>query len=258
MTTPKNPEHTPAAWTRECLSLLQRLHPDYRRNRNATGRFIEFVRPDSSGLYISQNFLRVRDDYYLCVALLFSERVSSSRLFDPLFAGSRFDHNCTIWRQFSDDFGLSRGDAKYPSGVWSFGPWHSNTLENLARGFAINEETLIPLYRQALHAGKSRLIPLFEAARRIIPALDSNLPIESQAPHFNVDPMALASYPLVSARLTAFTLARGGHCYAGFGPQTKTIDLASIAPELTVLHFAENFLANADRLDQMLSICREL
>jgi hypothetical protein len=254
----KNPNHTPAAWTTECLSILKSIHPEYRRNRHASGPFIEFVRPDPSGLFISQSFFRKRDDYYLCVALLFSERCPSPSLFHPLYAGSRFDHNRTVWCQFNDDFGLKRGDSGYPSGVWSFGPWRSNTLENLARGFAINEEHLIPRYREALHAGKSRLIRIFDAARQIVPALDPNLPISAQAPRFGFAPDAVESYPLRSARVEAFKLARGGHCYVGFGPYTNTVDLDSIPPELTVLHAANAFLTDSERLDEMVAISRAL
>ncbi len=254
----KNPNHTPAAWTRECLSILKSIHPDYRRNRHASGLCIEFVRPDPSGLLISQNFIRKRDNYYLRVALLFSDRCPLPDLYHPLYAGRRFDHNRTVWRQFNDDFGLTRGDSGYPSGVWSFGPWRSNTLENLARGFAVNEEHLIPRYREALHAGKSRLIPIFEAARQIVPALDPNLPISAQAPRFGVTPGAVESYPLRSAYVEAFTLARGGHWYVGFGPYTDTVDLDSIPPELTVLHSANAFLADSERLDEMVAISRAL
>jgi hypothetical protein len=254
----KTPDRTPAAWTRECLSLLQSIHPDYRRNRHASGRFIEFVRPDPSGLLISQNFLRVRDDYSLSVALLFSERRSSQLLYYPLFAGSRFDHNCTVWRQFLDDFGIRRGDAGYPAGLWSFGPWRSNTLENLARGFAANEHYLVPLYRQALRTGKGRLVRIFEAAQRIVPSIDPDSPISAQSDRMGIPARVVESLPLGTARVEALALARGGNRYVGFGPDTNTVDLDSISPESLVLYFSDVFLAESDRLDQILSIAQKL
>ena len=255
--TTQGSERTPSAWAKACLALLQDISPDYRRNRDVTGRFIEFVRPDPTGLLVSQNFIRIRSDYSLCYALSFST-LPSKQLYYPLFAGSRFDHNRTIWRQFLDDVGISRGDPGYPSGLWSFGPWRSNTLENLARGLALNEEYLYPFYRQELKRGKSHLVSLFETAARLIPALDPAVPVLTQASSLGVDPKALAAYPLPSAELNALTVAKGGSCYVGFGPRTNTVDLRAISPEVMVLHFAEVFLRERHRLSQLLAIANAL
>lgn len=124
------PDRSPAAWTRECLRILKGINPAYERNREVTGRFIEFIRPDPSGLYLSHNFTRITSSYYLGFALLFTRR-RTKVLFHPRVAGSRFDHGRYAASQFHDDLGLQRGQEGYPSGVWSFGPWRSNTLENL-------------------------------------------------------------------------------------------------------------------------------
>lgn len=252
-----HPERTPAAWARECLALLQSVHPDYRKNRRVAGRFMEFVRPDPSGLLVSQNFLRVREDYYLGYALTFTELPPTTRLHHPLVAGARFE-NSGIWKQWSDDFGLRRGDAGYPSGLWSFGPWRSNTLENIAQGFALNDQCMYPRYRQVLAQGKAHLVTLFEAAQHIIPQIDPSAPVAQQATRFGVDPGVLAAYPLVSSALDAFTIAQHVRCYAGFGPATNTVDLASIAPEVMVLHFANEFLLVRERLPEILATAKAL
>jgi hypothetical protein len=253
----EHPERTPAAWTKECLGILQRIDPAYRRNREATGRFIEFVRPDPSGLLVSQNFIRTLDSYHLCFALSFTAQ-RSFQLYTPLFAGSRFDHGRTIWRQFVDDVGVRRGEPGHPSGVWSFGPWRSNTMENLAKGFQVNEEFLRPFYRQALGAGKDRLVALFEAARRLVPALDPSLPAAALAASVGIDPALVERHPLGTASLDALKVARGGSWYVGFGPRTHTVNLDEIAPEVVVVQFAEAFLRERERLDEIVSIARAL
>lgn len=252
-----HPERTPSAWARECLAILQQIDPGYRKNRGVSGRFMEFVRPDPSGLLVSQNFLRVREDYYLSYALTFTELPLTVRLHHPLIAGARFE-NSGVWRQWSDDFGMRRGDPGYPSGLWSFGPWRSNTLENIAKGFALNDQFMYPRYRQALAEGKAHLVTLFDAAQRIIAQLDPSIPVAQQATRFGVDPGVLAAYPLVSSALDAFTIARQGQCYAGFGPATNTVDLASIAPEVMVLHFANEFLLVRERLSEIQATAKAL
>lgn len=253
----EHPERTPKAWATECLALLQLLNSDYRRNRATTGRCIEFVRPDSTGLLVSQNFVRIRDVYHLCYALCFSP-LPGGQLHHPLFAGSRFDHNRTIWQQFENDVGVRRGDAGCPSGLWSFGEWRSNSMAHLARGFALNDELLFPVYRRALAAGKGRLIALFDAAHRLIPSLDPQLPVLEQAARLGVDPAALESFPLRAAKLNAFTIARGGHCYVGGGPRSNTIDLDTIPAEVMALHFADTFRQNSDRLAEIVAIAEAL
>lgn len=41
----EDPTRTLAAWKKECLQVLQAIHPDYRLNREVKGIFFEFVRP---------------------------------------------------------------------------------------------------------------------------------------------------------------------------------------------------------------------
>lgn len=252
-----HPERTPKAWAAECLTLLQQMNSDYRRNRDVSGRCIEFVRPDPTGLLVSQNFIRIRRVYYLCYALCFST-LRTGWLYHPLFAGSRFDHNGTIWQQFERDFGVRRGDAGFPVGLWSFGEWRSNSMALLARGFALNDEHLFPVYRRILAAGKGRLIALFDAAHRLIPLLDPQLPILEQAARLGVDPGAVESFPLRGAKLDAFTIARGGPCYVGGGPSSNTVDLDTIPPDVIALHFADTFRLNSSRLAEILAIAEAL
>lgn len=254
--TPAISERTPRAWAKECLEILRDISANYSVNREASGRFIEFVRKDSSGLYVSQNFIRIRDDYHLCFGLSFTTRLSRP-LKSPLVAGSRFDHNRTIWRQFLDDLGVRRGDSGYPSGIWSFGPWRSNTMENLARGLAVNEQYLYPFYREALKAGRPRLIRLLEAARRLVPVLDSALPVADHT-ELGVKETPSELSRLASAPISALAIARGGEIYCGFGPQSNTVNLDEIAPEAVILAFNEVFLPERDRLDELLSIAHAL
>jgi hypothetical protein len=51
---------------------------------------------------------------------------------------------------------------------------------------------------------------------------------------------------------------RGGRCYVGFGPETNTVDLDTIPPELIVLHFSEIFLHERCRLDELRRIAEAL
>lgn len=249
---------TPAAWAKECLGVLGQLNGDYRRNKAITGRFLEFVRPVEGGLFVSQNFIRVRETYYLSYALLFATDKPGRFLSSPLHAGSRFDHNYTVHEQFSRDLGLQPGTPAFPPGLWSSGKWRSNTMDNLARGFALNDQHLFPAYRQMLHEGKGRLLELFEEAARVIPRLEPGAPIADQAPRFGVDASQLESYPLKSALVSALTLARGGDCWRGFGPRTDTVDLDRISPTLTVLHYAQSFILVRERLPDLCSVIRNL
>src|SRR5262245_45743789 len=125
---------TPAAWRSTCLEILRaRVHAEDAEDPDANGRFIEFTRTDANGLHLSYNFVRVRDEQHLGFALSFGlER--SEALVSPFSAGSRFDHNRSIWRLFSEDFALSRRDAEYPAGVWSNGVWRDNTFTLLEAG----------------------------------------------------------------------------------------------------------------------------
>jgi len=250
-------KRTPAAWTRLCLELLQEIHPGYARNRDVKGRFIEFIRPDPSGLWISHNFIRIGGCYYLCFALTLTTRLHEG-LYHPLFAGCRFDHNRTIHRQVFCDLGLVRGAARYPDRLWSSGEWRSNTLDYVQRAFAVSEEHLLPFYRDGLRAGKQRLLEFFQAAQRLIPRLDPAASVSAQARNLGVDPATLASFPLRSARLDALAVARGGHCYAGVGPDSNTVDMSTISPEVLALHFASELAGEKERLSELVAIVAAL
>jgi len=167
-------KRTPARWASSCLALLQAVHPDYRRNREAKGRFLEFTRPLSCGLHVSQNFIRIRDEYHLCFGLLFS-LAPTEFLDSPFVAGARFDHNRTIWRQFCEDLGQFWRNPELqdrpPPGAWSQGPWRRNTMERLETGFRVPETHLLPQYLDQLRSGSENLQRFFSRAEELLPAL---------------------------------------------------------------------------------------
>lgn len=253
------PDRSPAAWTRECLRILKGINPAYERNREVTGRFIEFIRPDPSGLYLSHNFTRITSSYYLGFALLFTRR-RTKVLFHPRVAGSRFDHGRYAARQFHDDLGLQRGQEGYPSGIWSFGPWRSNTLENLARGLAVDEERLYPFYRDALREGKGRLVALFGKALELVPRFQQapEASFEAQADSAGLDAAKLLPYHEAAGTLNALAVAQGGSRYIGYGPRTNTFEVESIPLEAIVLAHRSVFLAERERLRELLAIAEAL
>jgi hypothetical protein len=249
---------TPAAWSKECSRILREIHPNYQRNTKIKGRFLEFIRSDESGLLISQNFTRIRDCYYLGFALSFTRSVPFPYLYSPLVAGSRFDDGRPIGRQVFEDLGLDRHDPGYPRGIWSFGAWRCNTLDNLAKGFRLNEQYLYPHYRKVLADGKERLVSLFKAAQQLLTNVDSSLPQSDQLAQLRSNLPAEFPTWFVSAQIDATAIARGGDCYAGWGPITNTGNLDHVAPDVIVSRYLEIFFEEYGRLDEIIAIAGAL
>ncbi len=248
---------TPAAWARNCLNALQELNPSYRKNREVTGRLIEFVREDDSGLTVSHNFIKIRDSYNYSFALLFTTR-RTPLLVHCMVAGSRFDHNRTIWRQFLDDLGLSQKDPGYPKGVWSFGPWRSNTMENLRQGLKVPEEHLLPFYRQQLRKGKAALVALFEEAMHMVDRLPTGV---SQADAMMLlDPGGRRAemYKRECYCLDALKIARGGRCNYECGPPEPGFLVEDVPRDVIVLDQLSVFLQERDLLPDVVDIARKL
>lgn len=250
-------KRTTAAWANYCLEALKSVHPCYERNREIKGRFIEFVREDESGLTISHNFIKIRDNYYYCFALLFT-RSPTIRLSHCLMAGSRFDDNRTIWRQFNDDLGLYRGDIGYPSGVWSFGSWRENTIPNLTQGLKIADLYLLPFYRDALRAGKSKLICLFEEARRMIDTIPVGCDVQKIAEKFIDTRIRYEQLQRECYSLDALKLAKGGVAKYEYGPPEPGFRVDDVGLDVIVFSQLEVFLSQRERLSDIVEIARKL
>jgi hypothetical protein len=253
-------ERTPIAWRNACLDILRaEVHPAYDWNREATGRFIELARTDTNGLHVSYNFVRIRDEYYLGFALLFSRRLSST-LATPLLAGSRFDHNRTIGHLFSEDFGLSRGDAMYPPGVWSHNKWHSNTLALLVDGLQIPERHLYPRYLDALRAGKARIAALFERAAQICDQFDSESVTDEERRFARAGEIGLDIQSLGLLRTAtfcdAFRLA-GAALSPRYGSPVP-VDFSRMSLDSIVANHLPDFYAERDQLLEYAKTARAL
>lgn len=249
-------ERTPTAWRRACLELLKSaVHADYRGNRDAKGRSIEFVRTDENGLQLSYNFVRIRDEYHLGFAVLF-DLETFPQLVTPFLSGSRFDHNRTIWRLFSEDFGQVRGQPGYPAGVWSHNLWRDNTLEQLAAGLPIPEQHLYPKYLAALRAGKQRLAAIFQRATEICDQFDERTVerperIAQRAAALGLDLAPLALLETVQ-RCDAFRLAGGA-----LAPQIGSkdlLDLTQVPIDAIVLANLQFFYPQRAQLLQYASV----
>jgi hypothetical protein len=253
-------ERTPIAWRNACLEILRaEVHPAYDWHRAAIGRFTELVRTDSNGLHLSYNFVRIRDEYHLGFALLFSRRVPST-LVTPLVAGSRFDHNRTIGRLFSEDFRLSRGDAMYPSSVWSHNKWHSNTLALLVDGLQVPEQHLYPRYLDALRAGKARVAALFERAAQICDQFDSESMMAEERTLARAGELGLDIQDLGLLRTAtlcdAFRLA-GAALSPRYG-SADPLDLSRISLDSIVVNYLPDFYAERDQLLEYAKTARAL
>lgn len=244
---------TPSEWKKQCLGILQRLNPNYSLNKNVKGRFIEFIRNDDTGAFVSLNFLRIRDTYHLCYAISLTTKLVSP-LYHPFLAGSRFDNNATICRIFLNDLGLFHIDEKCPKGIWSSGEWRSNTLERLERGFQLPEEYLYPYYRNKLHDGKDMLLQLFKRAEDVIPHLDINKQLDQQMKDMGIDKEQVDSYRAEARALDMLKIAKGGECWYGFGPHENTFKVSEVPIDSIIMNYLEVFISEKDRLSEIIKI----
>ena len=248
---------TQPAWAAHCLEVLQSQDPSYRKNREVKGRFMEFVRQDESGLTVSHNFIKIRDTYYYSYALLFTQR-PTQLLTHAFLAGSRFDHNKTIWRQFQSDLGLFRGDDGCPSGIWSFGVWRNNTLENLSKGLLIPDKHLFPVYRESLAKGKARLVALFQEAGKMMHGIPADEDFDSAAERFSHLRPEYERFERECYALDAFSIARGGLLKFGYGPPEPGFCLEDVPLELIVFSQLSVFFKERDRLAEITAIAERL
>jgi hypothetical protein len=161
----KHGKLSPAKWAEAFEQTLQRVNPDYRLNKDYRKQLLECIRQDAAALFLSQNCVRINDNYSHCFAILLTSARLSLVLRTPFVLGSRFDHNYTIAHAYNRDY---RAGMK-----WHVAPqeWHSNyraTIrgtrqwgETTARSA---EEHLYPLYVDRIINGAERLLSLFQDA----------------------------------------------------------------------------------------------
>jgi hypothetical protein len=217
------------------LEILQaRVHPDYQRDRQIKGYFVEFRRSTPEGFFLSYNFVRVKLDYTLSFAVLLSPHQSAPRLHSPLTFGSRFDTNRFLSRQYLDDLNVRRGDPDYPPYLWSFGTPRSNTLDIIARAIGAPERQLYPHYLDCIRAGRERLVHLLQTAAVLLDkaktlSLDAERDSPGAVSALGIDQAALRHFgPLLGCGIGGLQIARGGTHWVGFGPKSNTVDLDQV------------------------------
>jgi hypothetical protein len=150
-------KRTTAGWARAFGGVLREVHPDYSRNRACKGRLIEYIRPLTSGLYVSQNCIAARGSFYNSFAVLLTPARLGVMLYQPFFAGSRFDHNRTIQTQVYEECGWEES-----RGIHSTHGWRQRAEELVLNACRVAEAKLLPRYLSALAAGKSSLTAVLE------------------------------------------------------------------------------------------------
>ena len=254
-----NIKATPTNWAKECLAILKQIHPDYKKNSLYKGNFIEFTREDENGLILSHNFIKIKDSFNYSFAILFSKEKTVS-LYNTFMIGSRFDHNRTIWKQFLDDLGQHRTNEtnKPPEGIWSFGPWRSNTLRLLVRGMSVPENFLYKFYKQQLFNGKSRLIDLFEKAFEVFQNIPSNLEVEEAIKLTNIDIESISPFTQAAYTLDAAKVAKGGKLWYGYGPESNTFMYEELPLEAIILSDFECFYKNKDHYSRIIQTLNKI
>lgn len=259
-------KRTPAAWRKEVLAILRRkVHPDYEWNRAVKGRFVEFTRRhDPSGLVLTYSFVRVRDCYYSSYGVALG-LWSYPCLVTPFMAGSRIDHNRTIYQLFDQDFGLWRGDLGYPpSGVWSSGEWRNNTLDLLEEQLPAPEAFLLPRYLAAFRAVKDRLVRFVELGCALVERFDGppllfgadHRPmLRERARDFGCDPAVVERMQLV---MHPDALRIGGALPVAAYGSTEQLDVAKL--DLRSVAFSQllHFFEQRADLARFLSTLRGL
>lgn len=159
----------PAKWAEAFEQTLRRVNPDYRLSKDYRGRLVECVREDGTGLFLSQNCVKIHDNYRHCFALLLTRKRLSGSLYSPLILGSRFDHNSTIAHAYNRDYRTGR--------KWRVAPqeWHSEyratvrgTQQWVETTAKSAEQILFPVYLSRLSQGADRVASLLRDAATFI------------------------------------------------------------------------------------------
>ncbi len=130
---------------------------------------MECLREDATGLFASQNCVKIHDNYRHCFAVLLTCTKLSPVLHSPLVLGSRFDHNSTIAHAYNRDY---RAGMK-----WRVAPeeWRSEyratvrgTQQWVGTTAGSAEQFLFPLYVNRLSKGAERVVTLLRDAAMFI------------------------------------------------------------------------------------------
>jgi hypothetical protein len=152
-------------WAEAFEQTLHRVNPNYRLSKIYRGRLVECVREDETGLFLSQNCVKVHDTYRHCFAVMLTCKKLNPALNSPFVFGSHFDHNTTISHAYNKDYRAGR--------KWRISPqeWHSQYratirgtqqwVETTARSA---EQFLFPLYLNRLSQGAERVALLLRDA----------------------------------------------------------------------------------------------
>jgi len=252
-------KRTLANWASSCLQILHAINIEYSRNPCVKGRFIEFIRVDDAGLYVSHSFVKIRDCYYLSFALLFSKS-DSARTNHPLMAGSRFDHNYTIYRQFEQELGLTRVNPKWPKGIWSFAVWRKNTMDDLRVGLTLPEIHLYPHYRMMLAKGKKRLISLFRRAAQILGKgeLSGDISLDEFSDIMKCNPNKIIKTRNEAIALDAGKIAVGGDCHYELNPFSGTFFCDDVSFDSIIFNNWDVFYLEKSRIEDIILIVESL
>ena len=86
---------SPAKWARAFEQTIHRVNPEYQLSRDFRGRLVECTRQDSTGVFLSQNCVRIHDSYKHCFAVLLTRAKLGGSLDSPLV----LDRDSTTTRQ---------------------------------------------------------------------------------------------------------------------------------------------------------------
>jgi len=178
----KDDEKTPTAWAKACFEIMKQVHPEYKQKRS--GKRVEYLRKDGSGLLVSHTFLYHYSTYRHSFSVLFSEYMSS-RLVSPLRTRGRFDDNFPITSAYAHDMVIDGRHPLWPRDLvtrYFWGPEEKKiqgSPANLddpfpmaAKVAAHAERHLLPFYGKILAQGSKRLVGVFSMAWRMLNELD--------------------------------------------------------------------------------------
>jgi hypothetical protein len=135
-----------AEWAEIFQQAMQRVHPDYRLSQDYKKRLVECIRGDETGLFLSQNCVKIHDNYRHCFAVLLTGKKLGGSLFSPFVLGSRFDHNTTIAKAYNQD---------YREGIkWQAAPkeWHAD--------YGLTVRRILPWVENTAKSAEQFLFPL--------------------------------------------------------------------------------------------------
>jgi hypothetical protein len=157
------PKEEKVTWPRLFVSLLRETYPAYNLNKLARGTRTECLCRVENGLLYSQNTCCHRGEYNHCFGVALSPALSDPCLDSPFFAGSRFDHNSTIFDAVTSELGLQRAD--WPPGLHSTHQLRTGAEDIVRRCTANAQRYLAPFYCAMARRAKQALGELVDVLR---------------------------------------------------------------------------------------------